>query len=196
MSEVAGWGIPPWLPERVARRCVRDDATEAKAAREAELAREERAEARRAEVMAAYVSERHALGDSVDLMALAQGASPGRTIADILAAAVAAGDREDMVTEARLRRDGHGGPEPLHVEFGEPVLLQARSETGRKIFNRARHFRDMLAARHQLAEAERAAEASRHDYGLVDGVTIRPREDRDAVVFARHAAASRPVSYR
>ena len=65
----------------------------------------------------------------------------------------------------------------------------------------------MLDARRQLEQAERAAWQSRNGYGLVDNVTVRPREDRDNVVFARHAAArqyeqacreigQRPVSYR
>jgi hypothetical protein len=100
-------------------------------------------------------------------------------------------------------REGHG--EPVHIEVGEPVIHTpaARSVTGRAIFNRARRFRDLLAARRQLERAERAAWQSRNDYGVVEGVTVRRREDRDDVVFARHQyeqacreIGQRPVSYR
>lgn len=117
-------------------------------------------------------------------MQLATGQVRGRAIADVLAEAIAAGDRDDVIAEARLHRQGHGEPERVHVEVGEPVLLApaARSATGRAIFHRARHFRAVLEARKALAAAERAAEASKYDRGLIDGVSLRSREDDGRVV--------------
>jgi hypothetical protein len=118
-------------------------------------------------------------------------------------AAAVAGDSqaEDLVTEARLRREGHGDPEPLHVEFGEPVIQQARSETGLRMFHRARRFRAVLEARRQLEAAERAAEASKNDYGFV--CEQRTREDADPVVAvsasrrgARRAARDDGLRFR
>jgi hypothetical protein len=181
VTELADWGIPPWLPERVARRCIREDALEAKAAREAEVTRGELAEARRAEVIAAYVSERHALGDTVDLLALARGDSPGRSINEILTAAVAASAREDLVSDTKLRRDGHGVPALVHVEVGEPRILTgaARSSVGQRIFNRERHWRDWQAAKKAADAARRAVEAE-HEHGLPGGVTFRRRSESAA----------------
>jgi hypothetical protein len=178
MTETAGWGVPDFLPPAVARRMVRADAQEAVAAKQAEAERELLAEERHSRAMALYCQQAEARGEEISALALATGQVSGRSIADILAAAVAAGDREDWVTEARLHREGHGDPEPLHVEFGEPRLLApaARSSTGRAIATRARRFWDVLDARRQLAAAERAAEQSKHDYGLVDGV--HPRAGR------------------
>jgi hypothetical protein len=82
-----------------------------------------------------------------------------------------------------LHREGYGEPAQLtHVEFGEPRILAptARSATGLRMFNRARHFRDKLKAEAALLAAERAAEASKNDYGFV--CERRGREDGDPVV--------------
>jgi hypothetical protein len=162
----------------VARRAAQDDAREAIAAKHAEAERELLAEERHSRAMALYCQQAEARGEVVTAMQLATGQVSGRSIADILAAAVAAGDRDDVTTAAKLHRLGHGEPERLHVEVAEPVILApaARSATGRAIATRARRFVDVLEARRQLAAAERAAEASKHDYGLVEGV--HPRAGR------------------
>jgi hypothetical protein len=198
----AGWGAAPsFLPPAVAVRMRQSDAKEAIAAREAEAEQETRREELHQRALSLYAEQATARGELLSAVALATGQVRGRSIADILEAARLAGDREDLVTEARLRREGHGDPAQLtHVEVAEPVILT--SPVKRSIASRSRRWqawREKVAAAEaarRAVEADRAAFASRNDIGLVDGVTIRPREDRDAVVFARHAAASRPVSYR
>jgi hypothetical protein len=188
MTETAGWGVPAFLPPAVARRALRDDAAEVREARRAEAERERLAEERHQRALSLAVEQAAQRGEEISAMALATGQVRGRSVEDVLAAASAAADRNDVIAAARLHREGHGDPEPLHVEFGEPVILHARSETGRKIFNRARRFADLLEARRKLAAAEKAAAASRNDYGLVDGVTFRRRsEDTAAAVLARQA---------
>ena len=183
MTETAGWGVPGFLPPRVARRMLQDDAREALAARQAEQEREQRAEERHSRAMTLYREQAEARGEEFSALALATGQVRGRSVQDILAAASAAADRDDMITEARLHREGHGDPEPLHVFVDEPVLAgRSVTPTGRAIATRARRFRAVLDARRQLAAAERAAEASKHDHGLIPGVTQRTREDNDPVV--------------
>jgi hypothetical protein len=171
------WGTD-WLPPSVARRAARDDAREQREAHAADAERERRVEDAHQRHLALAAEQAGLRGDVVTALQLATGQVRGRSVAEILDAGRLAGDRDDVIAAARLHRDGHGTPEPLHVEVGEPVLHQARSETGWKIANRARHFRDLLDARKALAAAERAAEQSRLDYGLVDGVTLQPRAGR------------------
>ena len=176
----AGWGAAPsFLPPAVARRALRDDAREARETRLAEAERERLMEERHSRALDTYRAQAEARGEVLDVMALATGQVHGRSIADILEAARLAGDREDLVMAARLHREGHGDPEPLHVEVGEPRLLTgaARSSIGLRIFNRARRFGEAQRTR---AAAERAAEVSRHDFGFV--CERRPREDARTVV--------------
>jgi hypothetical protein len=176
MTETAGWGVPGFLPPAVAMRARQADAREAIAARQAEDEQEAHREELRQRHLGLYREQAERRGELVSAVALATGQVPGRTVADILAAGAAAGDREDLVTEARLHREGHGDPEPLHVFVDEPVIQQARSANGLRIFHRARRFRAVLEARKALTSAERAAEQSRNDYGLVEGV--HPRAGR------------------
>jgi len=151
---------------------AQSDAKEAVAAREAEAEQEAHREALHQRALSLYAQQAEARGELLSAVALATGQVPGRTIGDILAAAVASADREDMVTEARLRREGHGDPEPLHVEVGEPLILA--SPVKRSIANRSRRWQ---AWRERVAEAEaarkaveddRAAFASRNDIGLAE----------------------------
>jgi hypothetical protein len=169
MTETAGWGVPDFLPPAVARRMLRDDAREVREAKQAEAERETRAEERHQRAMALYAEQAELRGEVVTAMQLASGQVPGRPIAAILEAARQAGDRDDVITAARLHREGHGEPERVHVEVAEPVILApaARSIAGRAIATRARRFWDVLEARRKLAAAERAAEASKNDYGFV-----------------------------
>jgi hypothetical protein len=202
MTETAGWGLPDFLPPAIARRALRDDAAEVRESRRAEAERERVAEERHQRALSLAVEQAAQRGEEISAMALATGQVRGRSVQEILTAASAAAARDDLVAEARLHRDGHGVPEPVHVEFGEPQILHARSDTGRKISNVARHFHDVLEARRQLAAAEKAAAASRNDYGLVDGVTFRrrPGDTVEAVLARRAEEATRgihgTVSYR
>ena len=168
-TQVAGWGVPGFLPPNVRRRMLRDDAREAREAKQAEAAREAQAEELHQRAMRLYAEQAELRGEVVTAMQLASGQVPGRPVAAILEAARQAGDRDDAITAARLHRQGHGEPERVNIEVAEPVLLApaARSAAGWKIFNRARHFRDLLEARRQLEAAEKAAAGSRNDYGFV-----------------------------
>jgi hypothetical protein len=188
----AGWGVPSFLPPAVAARALRDDAREALEARRAEDERERRAEERHSAAMALYAQQAEARGEVLDVMAMARGEVRGRSVQDILAAAVAASEVEDRRAEMWAWQQGHGEPERLHVDVGEPRLLApaARSATAMAIFHRSRRFQDWLEKR-KAAEAARRAVEAEHDWGLVDNVTVRPREDRGDVVFARHEAARR-----
>jgi hypothetical protein len=195
----AGWGLTGQLPPAIQRRMAAADAAEYRIEREQEAERERLAEEWHQRAVTLAVQQAEARGDVFDVMALARGEVRGRSVGDILAGAVAAAEAGDRRAEMRLYQEGHGQPERLHVEVGEPNIIHApaaRSVTGRAIFNRARRFRDLLEARRQLEAAEQAAWQSRHDCGLVDGVTVQPREDRGDVVFARHEDSSRPVSFR
>jgi hypothetical protein len=175
MTETAGWGVPSFLPPAVAMRMRQSDAHEATAAREAEAEREAHREELRQRHLGLYAQQAASRGELVSAVALATGKVPGRTVQEILHAGSLAGDRDDVIAMARLHREGHGDPEPLHVEVGEPVIQQARSEKALRIFHRARKFRAVLEARRQLEQAEKAAAASRNDYGLVDNVHPRGR---------------------
>jgi hypothetical protein len=80
-----------------------------------------------------------------------------------------------VITEARLRREGHGDPDPLHVEVGEPVIIA--SPIKRTIASRSRRWQEWQEKKRAAENARRAVEASR-DLGLVDGVTLHPRAGR------------------
>jgi hypothetical protein len=65
--------------------------------------------------------------------------------------------------------------ERAHIEVGEPVIIS--SPVKRKIASRSRHWQDWQAKKKAAEAARRAVEAER-DWGLVEGVTLRSREDR------------------
>lgn len=173
--QTGGWGTG-WLPERIARRAALDDAREAREAREAEAERERRAEERHNRAVADYMADCQARGEQVDALALASGRLPGRTVADVLASARAAGDLDDRRTELRLHREGYGEPQKLHIEFGEPVIHGAPAARSGwlAVWHRNRRFTEWQQKRAE-AEAARAALDSELDYGLV----CERRERRD-----------------
>ena len=112
---------------------------------------------------------------------IATGRVSGRTVQDVLSEAWAASARQDAADPRRVHRDGHGEPEKLHVEFGEPVIHEAkRSEHSLALFNQTRRFLDRLAAKRELDRAERAAELtaerSRNDVGILNNVHPRRRD--------------------
>ena len=177
MTEIAGWGVPGFLPPAVARRALRDDAREAIESKRAEAERELLAEERRSRAMALYAEQAELRGEVVTAMQLATGQVSGRSIADILAAASAAADRDDVITAARLHRDGHGEPERVHIEVGEPVIVA--SPVKRTIASRSRRWQDWQERKAAAEAAKRAVEADL-DHGLVDGVTFRRRSESAA----------------
>jgi hypothetical protein len=170
MSETAGWGVPDFLPPAVARRMLRDDAAETRQARLDEAEREQLAEERHARAVTLAVQQAEARGEVLDTMALARGEVRGRSVSEILAAAVAASAVADRGDEMRVWRDGHGEPEPVHVFVGEPVL--AASPVKRTIASRSRRWQDWQDKRKAAEAARRAVEADR-DLGLVDGAVVR-----------------------
>ncbi len=175
MTETAGWGTPSWLPPGIARRMAQESAREAREAKQAEREQETRREQVRERAMSLYVQQAEARGEVVTAMQLATGQVTGRPIADVFAAAIAAGDRDDVITEARLNRLGHGEPKRVHVEVGEPVI--AGSPVKRSIASRSRHWQEYLARKAAAEAARRAVDADR-DHGLVDDVTPRHRPER------------------
>jgi hypothetical protein len=175
----AGWGTPAWLPPGVARRQAQEDAREALESKRAAAERELRAEQRHQRALGAYCEAAAARGEVVSVMDLAAGRVTGRTVQAVFAEALAASEVDDRRDALRLQREGAGAP--VHIEVAEPVILQARSETGRRIFSRSRRFFDVLEARRQLAAAEAAARATRDHFPLAQTVTLRSREDADPV---------------
>jgi hypothetical protein len=223
MTETAGFGPVPWLPERVARTVAAADAreaAEANRAEEAQAAQNEtvqaealelfrvQAETRGEDVSALAVAKTLELfrlqaegrGEDASALALAAGAVSGRSVGDVLTDAAAMAKQQDVIDKARASRDGRGEPEPLHIDVGEPNLVApaARSEHALRLFNAGRHFFDRVAARGTLARAELAAERSRNDYGLVN-VTVRPKDDPVVPLTLSSRADAipgGPVSYR
>ena len=171
MSE--GWGISEWLPPAARRSAAAAELADQREERAAAAVREQLAEERHNRAMAAYREQAEARGEVVDVMALARGEVRGRTVQDVFAEAMAASARDDVRDAHRVRREGTGPPEKLHIDVAEPVLhtAAARSERGLAMFNRFRHWQDWQAARRAAAAAENAA----HDWGLVDGVERRDR---------------------
>jgi hypothetical protein len=165
MSETAGWGVPSFLPPGVARRAAQDDAREAIEAKHAEAEREVLAEERHSRAMAAYCQQAELRGEVVTAMQLATGQVPGRPISAILEAARQAGDRDDVVTAARLHQQGHGEPERVHVEVAEPVILS--SPVKRTIASRSRHWREWQE-RKTAADNARAAVKAELPNGLLE----------------------------
>jgi hypothetical protein len=183
MTETAASGTPGWLPPRVAYGAMLEEHEEAREAKEAEAARARWREERTNQAVARYIAERRAGGEPVSPMTSAVIGVPddqqecdsrARSALQLALGRFQSEYAEELAWEKDHPRPPAGPPEPLHVFIAEPRLPApaARSATGLRIFNRARHFRDVLNARAALAAAQRAAEASKHDYGLVDGVVI------------------------
>ena len=192
MTETAGWGITAQLPPQIQRRMIDADHDDRQAERDEKAARERRHEEAADRVVALGIAAAHARGEYPEPMELAAMRLPAddkerdaRTeaaIQHVLDTQRAQYQRE-LAWEKDHPRPPAGPPEKLHIEFvDDPELLvpASRSATGMKIFRRARAFRGLVEARRQLAAAERAAEASKNDYGFVP--ELRGREDGDPVV--------------
>jgi hypothetical protein len=155
MTEAA-WGTPSWLPPGVRRAQYLEAQEEARETREAERARAERAERRWDEAVTAALRNAELRGEYVDLAGRLSGYTGARTVADVLESARLASEREDQVAAAKASREPG---ELAHVFVDEPVILAARSETGLKLFNRARKFAEMVSARSRADAARAALEA-------------------------------------
>jgi hypothetical protein len=160
-AELAGFGIPAFLPLATRKALQADEIREAREARDAEREREQQAEARRSADLAMFKDQAEARGEHVSALALATGQVAGRTVAEIVTEAAARADIEDARAEARQRRaDG----ERLNLCFPEvPVARsQPRSAEGREIASLLRHYSELHAdasviERAQFASAARKA---------------------------------------
>ncbi len=118
-DELAGFGVPSWLPASVQRSMALEEIAEAKAARDAEREREASREAAHDRALLAYRSQAEARGEHIGALSLATGEGVGRSLQDVLADAQAQADMADAREAGRLAREArNGGPLP-HVEFGE-----------------------------------------------------------------------------
>ena len=190
----ADWGITAQqLPPRIQRRMIDADHDDRQAERDEHATRVRRHEEAADRALALAIAAAHARGEYPGPAELSQVRLPAddkerdeRTRDAIQY--VLDTQRAQWLRERDWERDHPpppaGPPQRLHVFFDEPQLPApaARSATGLRIFNRARHFHDLLAARRQLEAAEKAAIASSNDYGLVDGVVVRSRDDDDRIV--------------
>jgi hypothetical protein len=198
----AGWGgVAAELPVQIRRRMAAAEAEERRAERDQAADRERLAEERHQRALTLAVQQAEGRGEYASVMEIATGQVRGRTFEEIFRAAAEAGDREDAIAAARANRDG----KLTHITFDEPRLLYpaARSSVGQRIFNRARRFGEAQRTR---AAAERAAEASRNDFGIVESprrVPSRPSAHASADEAERRADdayrsrfGERPVSFR
>jgi hypothetical protein len=145
----------------------REDDTQEREAKRARVARHEQLADR---AIATAISEAASRGEYVSPVDAVNGRI-GRTLEEILLGAQ--GAVADRVPVALREPNPDRG---VWLGAAEPVIFPARSANGLRLFNRARHFRDLLNARAQLAAAERAAVVTKHDIGLVDDV--HPRAGR------------------
>jgi hypothetical protein len=139
MTDLAGFGIPDWLPLATQKALRAEEAREYRAARDAEIERDQRHEAKRSAAMALYAEQAELRGEHVSAFALATGQLPGRTAGEVLAAAAAMADIEDRREEARARRAEDG---PLNFCFDPPAATRAETAEGREIRNTVRHYAD------------------------------------------------------
>jgi hypothetical protein len=188
-----GWGITAQLPPQIRRRMIDADHDDRQAERDAEAERDRRYEEAANRALALGIASAHARGEYPAPMELATVRLPAddkerdaRTqaaIQHVLDTQRAQYQRE-LDWEKEHPSPPAGPPERLHVFFDDPVLQPpapvARSAIGLRIFNRARRFGE---AQRTKEAAERAAAASRDDFGFV--CERRTRADDDPIVVAR-----------
>jgi hypothetical protein len=138
-DDLAGFigDIPGWLPRSTQKAIRAEAAREYREARDAELEREQRAEVKRSAALALYAEQAEQRGEHVSAFQLATGQVPGRSAAEVLAAAAAMADREDAREAWRERREGG---ERLNFCFNSPPAVRAESPEGREIVNVVRHY--------------------------------------------------------
>jgi hypothetical protein len=177
----SGW-YAQQLPVRVRARIEQEEAHERVLAAAEEQARADRAEEWHQRNLSLARDWAEARGDVVSALQLARGEVRGRSIQDIFAGAIEASARQDAVDSARLHRDGHGEPERLHVEVGEPQLHYAVTPAKRAVLNRSRRWRE-YQERRAAAEAARAALDAELDHGIIDGVELNREREPQAPAY-------------
>jgi hypothetical protein len=140
-DDLAGFisDIPGWLPKSTQKAMRSEAAREYRAARDAEIERDQRHEAKRSAAMALYAEQAEQRGEHVSAFALATGQVQGRSAAEVLAAAAVMADREDAREAWRERREGG---ERLNFCFDSPPAVRAETAEGREIKNVVRHYAD------------------------------------------------------
>jgi hypothetical protein len=184
MSELAGFGIPGWLPPRVQRAMAAEDAAERREAKRVEAEREMVRDAAHDRALALYRSQAEERGEVVSALAIARGVG-GRSLADVLGDAQAAADREDARQAARDRR------EDVYYIDQEPVIQGASRSAGpgseyeldRQLNQASDLHRDLIAI--QARAASRSGRFREHAAAV--------RSQATAVVTSRSSPAS---SYR
>lgn len=136
--------------------------------REAQRARVARHEQLADRAVAAAISEAARRGEYVSPVDAVNGRI-GRTVEEILLGAQ--GEVADRVPKPLREPNPDRG---VWLGAGEPVILPARSANGLRLFNRMRHFMDMLEARQRAEQAQRTAVVTKHHIGLPAGAPPRP----------------------
>jgi hypothetical protein len=165
-DDLAGFigDIPGWLPRSTQKAMRAEAAREYREARDAEIERDQRAEVKRSAAMALYAEQAEQRGEHVSAFALATGQVPGRTAAEVLAAAAALADREDAREAWRERREGG---ERLNFCLDSPPATRAESPESREVLNTVRHYAeqhpesDVIDRAHIAAEARKAQRRNR-----------------------------------
>lgn len=157
-----------WLPAQSRRLLAAEQKEDDSQEREAKRARVARHEQLANRAIATYISEAAARGEYVSPVDAVNGRI-GRTVEQILLGAQ--GEVADRVPRPLREPNPDRG---MWLGAGEPVILPARSANGLKLWNRMRHFMDMLETRRRAEQAQRAAVVTRHDIGLVARPGRRP----------------------
>jgi len=160
-DDLAGFGVPDFLPLATRRALHAEEIREHREAKEAEAERERLAEAHRSSNLAMFKDMAEARGQHISAMELATGQVAGRTLGDIFAEASAMADMADAREAARERRDSG---ERLNLCFGEASRAKAaETREGREILNTVRHYQALhqdsdVIDRARIASAARAAQ--------------------------------------
>jgi hypothetical protein len=156
-DDLAGFGVPDFLPLATRRALHAEEIREHREAKEAEAERERRAEAHRSANLAMFKDMAEARGQHISAMELATGQVAGRTLGDIFAEASAMADMADAREAARERRDSG---ERLTLCIDSPPATRAETAEGREIKNTIRHFADQHPDSDVIDRAIVASEAA------------------------------------
>jgi hypothetical protein len=161
MSETAGFGTS-WLPASVQRRIAVEEQAERREARDAERAREARAEAAGDKALAAYRQQAEGRGEVLSAMALAAGEGIGRSIEAVLGDAMAAADREDARQRSRDRREDvcFIDAEPVIAGASRSAWPESEWELNRMLRQADELHHDLVMT--QTRQASRAGRSAEH----------------------------------
>jgi pyruvate/2-oxoglutarate dehydrogenase complex dihydrolipoamide acyltransferase (E2) component len=155
-DELAGFGVPSWLPGRVQRAMAAEAAAERKEAREAEQQREARQEEAHDKALSLYRSQAEERGEVVSAVALATGQVAGRSIEDVFASAIAGADQTDARVKAQEKPDN-----VCLIDAPEPVIHGAR----RSGWPSSEYEADRMLRRAADLHTDLMAYRTRRDYG-------------------------------